>query len=86
MTHLDSSCELRGGLPYVPSLRPVVEGLGYSFPRYNLPYPLVWLAAYVMDHACTALRPIWPRLHPILSPMEVDKCAVSVSMTKISVL
>lgn len=57
--------------------RPLLEGLGYRFPRLCLPFWLVLLAAWLMELAHAALRAVGLTWHPILVRQEVFKSGVT---------
>jgi len=60
-------------------LMPIVQGLGYRWPRIHLPYRLVHFVALLMEIVCAiamqaAGRIVWV---PMLCRMEVEKCAIT---------
>ena len=57
-------------------MRPLIEGLGYSFPRFFIPVAAVMPIARAFKFACK-YSPV--RFTPLLLPAEVYKvCAISV--------
>ncbi len=48
----------------------MVKGLGYSPPKYHLPYWLVYFIALVVQFFCTLLSPL-VTINPTFSPMRV---------------
>lgn len=52
--------------------RPLLEGLGYPFPRWRLPYAPVFFAAWLIELAHAAL----PVFRPLLTRAEVNKTGV----------
>ncbi|CAG7832827.1 unnamed protein product [Allacma fusca] len=49
--------------------RPLIEGLGYTFPTLNLPLWIMWIFSY--------LSMTFPSLIPLLTPAEVYKTAIT---------
>lgn len=59
--------------------RPLMEGLGYSFPKWRVPLWLIWLVVYAIQfiyNFVTFLNPSWA-FSPFLTPCEVLKTSVT---------
>ncbi|KAG2494922.1 hypothetical protein HYH03_006857 [Edaphochlamys debaryana] len=55
--------------------KPMIEGLGYHYPSLNVPFGLVYGIAAALEVAWPLLKHVLSE--PLLTRMEVDKCAVS---------
>jgi nucleoside-diphosphate-sugar epimerase len=89
MSKLWEAPEIVGGQAYFISdgepignfeyFRPLITGLGYSFPRIQMPLWILWLVVYLSNFVLNILSWISPSLtfRPFLTPCELLKTSVT---------
>ncbi|KAL6744649.1 hypothetical protein V8C86DRAFT_538647 [Haematococcus lacustris] len=58
-------------------MKPLITGLGYSWPRLRLPYQLMLAVAAAQEVAASLCTALGMEFTPLLNCMEVQKCAVT---------